>query len=98
MFDFFQDDPKAPAAPAEVTAARMTMAQSFGSMMLKAYDALLHYGVNFRDGSAYKDETLLDDAKKAPLARSVQLYVKWMANIESDIRALIARKSFKKVT
>ena len=94
---FFTDDKENPATPQEVLVARVTMARAWTQMKDKAYDALLSYGVNYRDGSAFKDTSLLDQAEKAPLARSVELYIEWMGRIERDIAAMVLRKTFRKV-
>ncbi len=98
LHQFFQDDPAKPAPPEAVIRARLTMAKAMCQMKHRAYDALLSYGVNYKDGSAYKDTTLLDQAEKAPLGRSVELIIEWMGRVERDIAAMIQRKLFKKVT
>lgn len=94
---FFTDDKETPATPQEVLVARVTMARAYTQMKEKAYDALLSYGVNYRDGTAWKDTTLLDEAKRLCLTRSLETYLEWMARVERDIAAMIHRKTFRKV-
>ena len=87
-----QDD-----TPEAVVRVRLAMSHAFGSMVLKAYDALLNYGINYRTLPAYKDTSLLDAAASLPISRGQSAYITWMQRVESDIRAAIHRKSFKKV-
>lgn len=83
--------------PQEVLRVRLTMAQAFAQMMLRAFDALLHYDVNYRDLPEYKDTQLLDDAARLPLQRGQESYIEWMRRIENGIKAAIQRKLFRKV-
>jgi hypothetical protein len=94
---FFTNDKETPATPSEVLAARVNMARAWTQMQDRAYDALLCFGVNYRDGPAYKDRSLLEKAHQSPLARSVDLYIQWMGRVERDIASMIARKTFRKV-
>lgn len=81
----------------EALRIRLPMAQAFVAMLHKAYDALLHYGINYRDLPAYKDQTLLDEAKTLPLRRGQVSYLEWMKRVRSDIEAAIRRKMFNRV-
>jgi hypothetical protein len=78
----------------DVISSRLQVAQAFSLMMLRAYDALVSYGVNYREGTAYQDMTLLEQAEKSHLARATQLYVEWIGRVEKDIQAMIRRKGF----
>lgn len=99
MFDDFDKnlDTKDPDPSARIRLAyvRLALASAASRMLLKAYDALLHYGVNFRDTQAYKDQTLLDEGRRLPLLRGQESLTEWMRQIERDIAAAVKRKSFE---
>ena len=81
----------------EVASVRLTMAQAFGQLMVKAFDALLHHGVNYRNLPEYKDEALLDEAKTLPLQRGFASYMRWMERVENGLAAAVRRKTFRDV-
>lgn len=89
--DFNTDDTNDPA----ITQGRLTAAQAFCQMLLKAYDALLHYGVNYRETPAYKDQTLLDEAEKLTPQRGFERHITWLGKVESDIAAHVRRKALR---
>jgi hypothetical protein len=91
---------KFPAVTSETTEdalrVRVSMAQAFVQMLLKAYDALLFHRVNYRDLPEYKDTTLLDEAAKLTPVHGQPRYIEWCKRVESGLRAAIARKSFRR--
>lgn len=76
---------------------RFQLASGFVDLLRYAYDALLHYGVNYKNLPAYKDEALLDEARKLPASQGFDKFVEWMARVKHDIRAAINRKGFRKL-
>jgi hypothetical protein len=81
----------------KVVRVRLRLAQSFINMLLTAYDALLTHGINYRNLPAYKDETLLDEARSLPVERGHDSFIVWMGHVHNDIKEAIRRKGFKKV-
>jgi hypothetical protein len=73
------------------------MIQAFAQMLERAFDALLHHGVNYRDLPEWKDHRLLDEAERLPLTRGQERYIEWIKRLESGIRAAIHRKGMKTV-
>ncbi|GJE18783.1 hypothetical protein [Methylobacterium marchantiae] len=85
-------------ADAELAAIRHQMAQAFTGMQIKAYAALLNYGINHQELPAYKDpDGLLDKARTFPLRQGQELYFEYMRRVEHEIAAAIRRKSFSLV-
>lgn len=73
---------------------RLTLAQGWINLYVKAYDALLHYGINFKSLREYK-EKYPHGAENLPLTQSRDKFVSWFGRIESAIAAAIRRKAFK---
>ena len=92
----FHDD-DAPAPSAKVGGVRLRLAQAFIDMLLTAYDALLHHGINYRTLPSYMDQTLLDEAKTLPPEKGHDSFMVWMGRVKNDIAAAIKRKGFRKV-
>ena len=78
-------------------ACRLIMAQAYVHLCEKAYDALLYHGINYRDTPEYKDQTLLDDARKVVIAQGRVKVMLWLERVEHGIEAAIRRKTFKRV-
>lgn len=78
----------------EMLAARLQMAQAFSVMLLRAYDALLHFEINYRDLPAYKDQTLLEEGEKLIVAEGCHKYLLWIERLDHDIDAAVRRKQF----
>lgn len=91
MFDPKDEDTE------EVLRVRISLAQAFAQMITKGYDALLHYGINFRDLPEYRDSKLIDEGSRLSLLRGQEKYMEWMKRVENGIRAAINRKTFRKV-
>lgn len=81
----------------KVQRIRLRLAQAFIDMLLVAYDALLHHGINYQSLPAYKDTTLLDEATTLPLEQAHDSFLTWMGRVKNDIKAAIRRKQFRKV-
>lgn len=77
---------------------RLTLASAFHTMWVKAFDALLHHGVNVRSIPEYNDHARLDRALEVGVEHDggsrVMDYIK---RVENGLRAAIARKGFKQV-
>lgn len=74
---------------------RLHLAQAFGQVLTKAYDALLHYGVNFKSlrtwalwekFSEHHDSPVTEDTDKRE-----RLY-EWLTRVGRDIDAAVRRK------
>lgn len=85
------DPPKEKAA----LSARMIMAQAFAKMLLHAYDALLHFSVNYRNLPAYKDQTLLEEGEKLVVVEGRNKYLLWIERLTNAISAAVRRAQFK---
>lgn len=75
---------------------RLALAQSCYQMMIKAFDALLYYRVNFRELRTYPLwEKLLPVGKTFdnPAARTA--ITRWVQQVIHDIDAAVRRKGFK---
>lgn len=97
MFRFTTDEQEDPEKELKVLRVRSILAQAFTQMGLKAYDALLNYGVNYRDLPEYKDTTLLDEGYKLPVERGTDKFLEWMRRVEHAITAAVRRKGFRRV-
>lgn len=74
---------------------RLTMAKAFAKLLMKAFDALLHHGVNYKslpEWQAYTDH--LDEIAKLPFHRGVQEHISLMGRIGNAIDAAVRRKGF----
>lgn len=78
---------------------RIRLAQYFQTMLVTAFDALLHHGVNYRDLPEYQDSDLLDKAlgNGVDVAQGESAIVKWIERVNSGIRAAIRRKQFRRL-
>lgn len=78
---------------------RIRLAQYFQTMLISAFDALLHHGVNYRELPEYKDSELLDQAlgNGVDVAKGEPMVVKWIERVHSGIKAAIRRKQIRKL-
>lgn len=74
------------------------MAQAFAQMLLKAYDALLHFQINYRELPAYKDQALLEEAKELVITEGRNRYLLWIERICNGIDAAVRRKQFRLIS
>lgn len=72
---------------------RLVLAEAWLRLYGKAYDALLHYGVNFKSLKTWKRRPV--DAYKLPLSQARNVLIDFMKRVENDIAAAIRRKQFK---
>lgn len=79
-----------------VQGIRLLLAQAWIDLYTFGYDALLHYGVNFRDLPEYK-ESIPDEAMKLPVSEARNQIVMWMGRLKSAINAAVRRKGFRLV-
>lgn len=73
---------------------RVTLAQLWVGLYTKAYDALLHYGVNFRELPEYKDDTTIDEVQDLPITQARNRLTGWIGKVHNGIEAAIKRKGF----
>lgn len=77
---------------------RLTMVQAFAQMLGKAYDALLNWGINYRNLPEFADyEEVAEKVNTLPIERGRALFVTWVGKVEGAIAAAIRRKQFRKV-
>lgn len=81
----------------KVVKVRLRLAQAFIDMLQHAFDALLHHGVNYRTLPAYKDETLLEEARRLPLEQGHDSFIEWMRRVTKDINAAVRRKGLRQI-
>lgn len=80
-----------------VLGVRLSLAQAFVQFLLRAYDALLHHGVNYRSLPEYTaHEKALDDAAKMPVEEGRAHIIGWFGRMESAIAAAV-RRTFMRV-
>lgn len=94
MSDKIQNELAALRKEVHAQGIRLTLAQGWINLYVRAYDALLHYGINFKTLREYK-EKYPHGAENLPLSQSRDKYVSWFGRIESAISAAIRRKGFK---
>lgn len=77
---------------------RLNLAQQAFQLMTRAYDALLHHGVNFRSLKAYEFwEKFLHHGEKTPEGHKTRTLSEWIVKVRNDIDAAVRRKSIKEV-
>lgn len=77
---------------------KLGMAQQAFQLMTRAYDALLHHGVNFRTLKAYEFwEKFLHHGEKTPEGHKTRTLSDWIVKVRNDIDAAVRRKSIKEV-
>lgn len=77
---------------------RLRLAHGFQAMVLHAYDALLHHGVNYRDLPQHKDTALLDKGLNHGNLHEGEVHVmEWLKRMTSSITAAVRRKGIHKV-
>lgn len=95
MSDVKGDD----ASQNEELSIRLSLAGGWISLWRKAYDALLHHGVNVRTTKEFKDTALLDAALEAKDIREGQVSIlEYLKRVESGLNAAVRRKALFKVT
>ena len=78
-----------------VMGIRITLAQAWLDLIHFAYDALLHYGVNYKDLPEYKNTDAVDAAQKMPISKGRDIILHWLSRAKSGINAAIRRKQLK---
>lgn len=75
--------------------ARLMHAQIFGQFLLKGYQALRSYGVDFMRLPEWQDQTELEEAAKLKPHAAQSRIVAYFVRLENALRAAIRRKQFK---
>ena len=77
-----------------VLSVRVSLGQSFLTMWMTAYDALLSHNINVRDLKEYKDTSLLDAGMaQGSLEDGRGSILEYIKRVESGIVAAIRRKT-----
>jgi len=74
---------------------RLTLAQAWIKLYQYAYDALLHYGVNYRSLKEFGENTLVEEAMQMPITAGRNKIVEYLGKLQNAIRAAVNRKQFK---
>lgn len=83
----------------EELSIRLQLAGAWISVWRKAYDALLHHGINVRSTKEWKETALLDAALEAKDIREGQSSIlEYLRRVESGLVAAVRRKGLFKVT
>lgn len=77
--------------------ARLMAAQEMGKFLLRGYDALLHYGVNFKNLPEWKDQSALDEAARLKPHRGQEAIVHYFQRLTHALSAAVRRKQFRVV-
>jgi hypothetical protein len=76
---------------------RLTLAQAWAKLLMYAYDALLHHGVNYRQLPEYKDTSALDVAldDKTSMEQGRGKVMGYLERLTNGITAAVRRKGMK---
>lgn len=74
---------------------RLTLAQAWIKLYQYAYDALLHYGVNYRSLKEFADAEVVEEAMQMPVTAGRNKIVEYLGKLQNAIRAAVNRKQFK---
>ena len=75
--------------------SRLMACQALAQFFLKAYDALLHYGVNFKTLPEWKDQRDLDAARKLKPNAAKTVIIGYFGRLESALSAAVRRTQFR---
>jgi len=73
---------------------RLVLAEAWVRLYQKAYDALLHFGVNFKGLKEYT-KNFPHEAHKLPISQARNVIIAWMQRMEGGIEAAVRRKQLK---
>ena len=73
---------------------RLNLAQGWIEVLRQAYDALLHWGVNFKSLKEYEGG-YPEGAEKLPISQAQVVYSKWFMRLRHSIEAMVRRRQFK---
>ena len=74
---------------------RLTLAQAWINLYQYAYDALLHYGVNFKSLKEFGDNSEVDEAMQMGVTAGRNKITAYLGKLHNAIRAAVNRKQFK---
>lgn len=75
--------------------ARVGTYMAFTQVLLKGYHALKNYGVDFMALPEWKEDSVLDEARKMKPVPGQALMVGWITRLEHGIEAAVRRKSLR---
>ncbi len=76
---------------------QLSLSDSFSKLLLKAYDALRSYGVDYRKLRTYDKWDGITWFKGADNVMARESMTRWITEISHDIDAAVRRKSIKEV-
>lgn len=86
----------------EENGIRLTLAHGWIQVLREAYDALLHWGINFKALKEYGDgypsfngTSEQDHVDKLPISKAQRVYVDWFRKVTNAIKASVRRKQWK---
>jgi hypothetical protein len=71
--------------------------QMFAQVLLKGYHALRSYGVDFMALREWKENGILDEARKLKPVPASEKIIAYLCRLENAISAAIRRKGFKTI-
>lgn len=71
---------------------RLLRAQVWADFMGRAYDALLSFGVNFKNLPEYQDTDMLDHADELQPEQGQAVIVEWITRLKHSLEAMVRRK------
>lgn len=74
---------------------RLTLAQAWINLYQFAYDALLHYGVNYRSLKEFGDDEAVSEAMEMGVTGGRNKIIEYLGKLHNAIRAAVNRKQFK---
>lgn len=77
--------------------ARIMTSQMFAQVLLKGYSALRSYGVDFMSLREWKENAILDEARKLKPVPGAELIIAYLCRLENAISAAIRRKQLKTI-
>jgi len=93
-----QDEEDYAKADRQDLVARLMHAQAFGQFVLKAYNALRSYGVDFMKLPEWQDQTELEEAARLKPHAAQPKIIDYFVRLDHALRAAIRRKQFKVFT
>lgn len=77
--------------------ARIMTSQMFAQVLLKGYHALRSYGVDFMALREWKENAILDEARKLKPVPASEKIIHYLCRLENAISAAIRRKQIKTI-
>lgn len=102
MSEYLERELKALRKEVNENGVRLNLAHGWIQVLREGYDALLHWGVNFKSlkeyGAGYptyNGTSGQDSVDKLPIGQAQEVYIHWFRRVTNAIRAAVRRKQFK---